>query len=373
MKQYIKTKILIMILIMSTLLGAVMLSTRFGTTPNKLAKDKFNQSKQYNSEKGIFENRIPDILKKMKEKSMNLETFVQFLKGNEKSKPVHKLPEIKPDLTHFMREDIKSKVIWFGHSTFLLKIKKSTILVDPVFSNSASPISLMVKRFQKPVLELTELPKIDFILISHDHYDHLDMESIKFFKKSETIFITPLGVGSHLEGWGISKDKIIEKDWWESVELSGIEFIATPAQHFSGRNGFNDNETLWASWVIRNENERIYFSGDSGYDIHFKEIGDRFGPFDIAFLENGQYNEKWEEVHMLPEQTIMAFKDLRAIKLFPVHWGMFVLSIHSWFEPIQKIKDLSEKESIEVLTPKFGEIVDLNNLNIFTNWWESSI
>ena len=157
-------------------------------------------------------------------------------------------------------------------------------------------------------------------MISHDHYDHLDEESISFFKDAPTQFLVPLGVSSHLRHWGIPSERIVEHDWWQSSQLDGIEFIATPAQHFSGRTGLDGNQTLWASWVIRDEKTRLYFSGDSGYDTHFKEIEKTYGPFDLAFIECGQYNEKWREVHM-PEEALQAYRDLKAKRFMPIHWG----------------------------------------------------
>ncbi|CBW25712.1 putative exported protein [Halobacteriovorax marinus SJ] len=359
------------IIILSFLgLGTIMVGcSALGTSPSKERIDKYKSSKNYNLKEEKFENRLPNIVDEMMDRNFTFGSIFNFFKSHPNRKPEKLLPEIKPDLASFLEPSKELKSIWFGHSTILLNMDSKIILVDPVFSKAASPVSFAVQRFQPPVLKLEELPKVDYILISHDHYDHLDMESIKFFKEKDIKFITPLGVGAHLEGWGISKEKIIERDWWQGAEFEGIKFIATPSQHFSGRGLMDRCKTLWASWVLQSENHNIYFSGDSGYDTHFKDIGDKYGPFDVAFIENGQYNEKWEEVHLLPKQSIQAYKDLRAKKYFPIHWGMFVLSMHTWNEPMQEIFKLSENNEVNLVVPKIGQIVNLSN--DFTNefWW----
>lgn len=345
----------------------------FGTRPNKETKSKFESSSHYNKNEGVFENRLPGVIKEMKKRTMNWKMFKDFFSKGVDRSPSKLLPEVKPDIVEFLRPSDELKTIWFGHSSFLLNMDGVIVLVDPVFGESAAPFSFMVKRFQKAVLELNELPKIDYIIISHDHYDHLDMTSIKYFADKETKFVTPLGVGSHLKGWGIDADRITERDWWQKASFEGIDFIATPAQHFSGRNGIHENETLWASWVIQTKNNNIYFSGDSGYDTHFKDIGEKYGPFDVAFLESGQYDKRWKEVHMLPEEAISAFRDLGAKKYFPVHWGMFVLALHTWYEPIDKVYELTKREGIELVAPKLGQIVYINQTFELDPWWNRLI
>lgn len=371
---YMKIALTLLVLLLLLALGVFMTGcSAFGTRPGKEYEEKFKASANYNSEEKIFFNRRPNLVKEMRKRAMSFSTFKEWFAGGKDRRPSKPLPEIKPDMQEFVKPSDEIKVIWFGHSTFLLNLDGKIILVDPVFSESASPFSFMVKRFQKPVLELSELPPIDYIVISHDHYDHLDMESIKFFKDKKTLFVAPLGVGSHMIGWGIPSNRITELDWWQSHQQDGLEFIATPAQHFSGRDGIHDNTTLWASWVIRTEKHSIYFSGDSGYDTHFKEIGDKYGPFDLAFIENGQYNVKWKEVHMLPEESIKAYFDLKAKRYFPVHWGMFELSLHSWYEPIQKISEFAWDNSINLVSPKIGEVVVVNDRYKNHWWWEEEI
>jgi len=343
----------------------------FGTRPEGVELINFKGSDQYNKEKGVFENRRPTLIDEMKKKSMSFKLLKEWFSTRKNSVPLSLLPEIKPNLKDFMNSSSDLKIIWFGHSTFLLNMDGTIVLVDPVFGNSAAPFSFMVKRFQPPVLNLEELPKIDIVLISHDHYDHLEMESIKYFKDKDVTFVTPLGVGSYLKGWGVDSNNIIEKDWWQSIILKGVEFTAAPAQHFSGRDGIHNNETLWASWIIKSSHHNLYFSGDSGYDTHFKEIGERYGPFDVTFLENGQYNKNWKYVHMFPSEAIEAFKDLKGRKLFPVHWGMFELSLHSWFDPIQKISKLAKENNINLLAPKIGQVVNASKNTEIEYWWDT--
>lgn len=341
----------------------------FGTKPSDKDIKRFENSINYNKKKQQFVNRIPDVIEKMQERNLSWKLFKEWFKAGKDRVPSEKLPEVSPDINAFLSTTKDLKVIWFGHSSFLLNMDGNIILVDPVFSESASPVSWMVKRFQEPVLKLEELPKVDYIVISHDHYDHLDMQSIKHFKEKKVTFVTPLGVGSHLKGWGIDEKNIIERDWWQSTTLNGVEFTATPAQHFSGRTGFNGNQTLWASWVLKTKNHNVFFSGDTGYDIHFQQIGERLGPFDVAFIENGQYNLNWREVHLLPEEGVKAFQELKAKKYFPVHWGMFELSLHAWYDPVEKLFNLAKQKNIEVVAPKLGQVVNLNQKFNNELWW----
>ncbi|WCL48591.1 MBL fold metallo-hydrolase [Leptospira sp. GIMC2001] len=344
----------------------------FGKDPFGAHQEKIQKSPNFDSTKEQFVNRRPNILDEMREKQNMLSlTWKFFFGGSDYKTPTEKLPEVKPDMVEFLKPSDGIKFIWFGHSSFLVNIDGKILLFDPVFSESAAPFSFIVKRFQDAVIKLEELPNIDYIIISHDHYDHLDMETIQFFAEKQTKFITPLGVTSHIKDWGIAEDRLMELDWWESLNIGGVEIVCTPAQHFSGRKCSNGNKTLWGSWVIIGKSERFYFSGDSGYDVHFKNIGDKYGPFEIAFIENGQYNELWREVHVLPEETGQAFLDLKGKRLVPVHWGMFDLSLHSWYEPIEELEKQAELKNINLLTPKFGQIVYTKRDNIFERWWKA--
>ena len=249
------------------------------------------------------------------------------------------------------------------------------ILIDPVFSSSASPFSWLIKRYQPPVFKMNELPKIDFILISHDHYDHLDMNTIKFFNKNKDVsFVVPLGVGSHLKKWGVSSSRITEMDWWENKVIKDINFICTPAQHFSGRKGFVETQkSLWASWVVKSGKRSFYFSGDSGYSKHYKEIGKKYGPMELVFMDSGQYNTRWRSVHNMPDEVIKGFIDVKGENLIPIHWGMFTLAMHNWFDPPVEIEKRAKEQNISLITPIIGQVIDMENLIVSESWWEKLI
>jgi len=345
----------------------------FGGHPSAEDRERFASSIAFNQSKGIFENRRPELLEQMRSDSLSFELLKEWFSMRDAAEPADKLPEQMPDLAEFVEPAEKTKLIWLGHSTFLLNIDGVIVLVDPVFSDYASPLSFAAQRFQASVLSLDDLPQIDVILISHDHYDHLDQDSIEYFTQSKTQFVAPLGVGTHLKRWGIRAERIVEKDWWESHRVNTVEFTAAPAQHFSGRDGINNDETLWASWVITSSQSRLFYSGDSGYDIHFKEIGERYGPFDLSIMENGQYAEAWASVHMFPKETLQAHVDVRAEYLMPVHWGMYELAFHTWYEPVDTLARLAQEKGIELVTPIFGQLVVLDNSVETERWWEDLI
>ena len=348
----------------------------FGKIPSGKFLTRIEASPHYHETKEVFVNRRPDIKDTM---TVGADFWADplgrevpnFLFNNNQTEPAGLLPEERnPDLAAFEASDGRVKFIWLGHSTVLLSIDGRVILFDPVFSDHASPFPIAAKRFQPPVIHLEDLPEVDHIIISHDHYDHLDMETVKYFVKSDVKFITPLGVGSHLRYWGVDEARITELDWWEEANLDGMIYAATPSQHFSGRIGVMHNDkTLWASWVIAGKTDSVYFSGDSGYDTHYKDIGRKYGPFDVVFMENGQYNESWRAVHNLPDEAITAFKDVGGTYLVPVHWGMFNLSVHNWFDPPKEITRLAKAEDIKLITPRLGQLIDLNNPPLYDQWW----
>lgn len=326
------------------------------------------KSANYNREKKKFVN-----LSGKTEPKLGFSETVKIAKevflNSDSRIPKGKLPEKKPSMAEFLRPSAAVKFIWLGHSTLLLNINQKILLIDPVFSDNASPSSLLIKRFQAPALNLEDLPPIDAIIISHNHYDHLDKDTILYFKEKQTRFILPLGVGEDLRDWGIPVNRMVELDWFTSYDEFGITFIATPAEHFSGRGLFDKNKSLWASWVIKHNEQKIFYSGDSGYGPHFKKIGDKYGPFDLAFIENGHYNERWPEVHMQPEDSLQAFLDLNAEIFVPVHWGMFDLALHHWAEPAERTYAIAKAWDIPLLTPELGQIVDLDYGFETRAWW----
>lgn len=284
--------------------------------------------------------------------------------------PHKALPFKKP--SYFLQPETVPEITWFGHSSYLLQVDDINILVDPVFSERASPVSYAgSKAFEgSNVFSIDDLPGIDILVVTHDHFDHLDYNVIKRLHQYVPLIITPLGVGAHLEFWGVSPKKIIELDWWETyTSKEGLEFIATPGRHFSGRT-FNRNQTLWASFVLIAKNDRIFIGGDSGYDTHFAAIGEKYGPFDLAVLENGQYNEMWSHIHMFPEETVKAAIDLKAKILFPVHWGKFSLSMHTWHEPIDRVTKAANAAGLKIIHPSLGERIPINADTTANEWWK---
>ncbi len=298
-----------------------------------------------------------------------LKTAWNFLttKKPQNIKPKNIIPSVKTDLTSL--QAVAPTVIWFGHSSYLIKYKDFNILVDPVYSGYASPIRAAVKAFPgTDAYSVGDLPKIDILLLTHDHYDHIDFETVVALKYVKRV-ICPLGVGEHLEHWGYPAQNITELDWWGTTDTAeNIKVTATPARHFSGR-GLTRNKTLWASFVLQLADFKIFIGGDSGYDDQFKKIGEKFNTFDLAILECGQYNENWPYIHMLPEETAQAAIDLNAKILMPVHWGKFILSVHPWTEPIERLLVKARELNLSIATPTIGEIFRLNEPTPQSDWW----
>ncbi|MCL4138462.1 UNVERIFIED_CONTAM: hypothetical protein GTU68_034280 [Idotea baltica] len=228
------------------------------------------------------------------------------------------------------------------------------------------------KRYSKELpINIEQLPAIDLVLFSHDHYDHLDYQSILLLKDKVKQFYVPLGLGAHLEKWGVSPERIKELDWWEEANFEGLQLACTPARHFSGR-GLGDRfTTLWASWVIKGKYDNIYFSGDSGYGPHFKEIGEKYGPFNFSMMECGQYNERWDNIHMMPEETVQASIDIKAKQMMPIHWGAFTLAMHPWQESVERATAAAEKMNVKMVLPQIGQTISINEEPLPTErWWE---
>ncbi|WP_179404439.1 MBL fold metallo-hydrolase [Burkholderia guangdongensis] len=257
-----------------------------------------------------------------------------------------------------------------GHSTMLLKLRGQFWLTDPVFAERASPFRhLGPKRFHAPPIALADLPPLRGVILSHDHYDHLDRDTVLALAATTGVFLTPLGVGDRLIEWGIDSKKIRQLDWWQSVDVDGLTFTATPAQHFSGRSLFDGNSTLWASWVIVDHDLRVFFSGDTGYFDGFRAIGERLGPFDVTLIETGAYDPHWPYVHMQPEETVQAHVDLRGRRLVPIHNGTFDLAMHRWQEPFERVTSLAAARGIAISTPRMGERLDLVEPHRGDKWW----
>jgi L-ascorbate metabolism protein UlaG (beta-lactamase superfamily) len=351
-----------------------------GENPKDVHLKIVQSSPNYDMARKKFVNRRADIMENMGDDTSFWDDPIGRLRNNffinsNETSPSQLIPEDRSGVPADFADSAGTvKFIWLGHSTFLLSINNKIVLVDPIFSAAASPVSFLVKRFQPPVINIDELPELDYVLISHDHYDHLDMETIIKLKDDDVTFVAPLGVGSHMRKWGVDNDKLIELDWWDEIDFDGVTFICTPAQHFSGRMAlFSTMQTLWASWIVKGGGKSVYYSGDSGYDVHYKDIGERYGAFDIVFMDSGQYNERWAAVHNMPDEVIQGFIDLEGRHLVPVHWGMFTLSLHNWYDPPSEITKRAEKQGISVMTPLMGQTVILDNPGVFERWWEALI
>ncbi|SUO97438.1 MBL fold metallo-hydrolase [Suttonella ornithocola] len=281
-----------------------------------------------------------------------LSALWQMLVAPKKMRPPCLLPALAPDWQAFYQadEDGLVRVIWLGHSSLLLRVGAQTLLIDPVFAKSVCPLPIMMFRFQSPPLVRENLPKIDTVIISHNHYDHLEQATITFFRQTETRFIVPLGLERTLIRWGIAKSRISALDWWECLEEKSIRYTALPARHDSGRGLFSHARSLWMGMMIEDKQNTCYYSGDSAFGKHFAEIAQRFPNIDLAFIENGQYNERWPDNHLFPEQTAEVAKILRPKRFMPIHWGAYALSTHTWNEPICRSYPLVVEAGIMPLT-----------------------
>ncbi|SHG25820.1 L-ascorbate metabolism protein UlaG, beta-lactamase superfamily [Salegentibacter echinorum] len=357
---------IMVVLITSTFL--YMQQDMFGKKPTGSRLEKIKRSPNYRNGKFQNLNYTPVLAKGYNYYEV---MYDNLIKNKPNHYPKDKIPSIKTDLLNLSLDE--NVLVWFGHSSYFIQINQKRILVDPVFSGSASPIPNTIKSFEgTDIYSVKDLPEIDYLFISHDHYDHLDYKTLVALKDKINKVICGLGVGSHFEHWGYDPKKIIEKDWYQKIELDKdfIVFIE-PARHFSGR-GLSRNNTLWASYVLQTSLFKIYLGGDSGYDTHYKEIGEKHGPLDLVILDNGQYDKAWRYIHNLPKDVLKAAVDLKAKRIFPVHSSKFALAAHPWNEPLSEITALNKGGNIPLITPKIGELVYLDMIDQkFENWWET--
>lgn len=320
-----------------------------------------------NFSKGQFQNEsfTPSLVEGT---SMSTVMYDFFFKKSPVSKPPQILPGIKTDLKSLPPNE--NVMVWFGHSSYFMQVDGKKILVDPVFSGNASPLNFTTKSFKGSDLYTPgDMPEIDYLFITHDHWDHLDYRTISQLQPKIKYIITGLGVGAHLERWGFDPAIIKEKDWNEQLDLeAGFKVFTTPARHFSGR-GFQRNKSLWMSFLLMTPSLKIYVGGDSGYDSHFKKIGDTFGPLDIAILECGQYNAYWKYIHMMPEEVVQAAKDLQAAAFVPIHWSKFTLALHAWDDPITRVTAEAARQQVNMKAGMIGEKIPLTPANNVNYWW----
>lgn len=358
--------VLLFIILLIVAFGYFFMRTeRFGSPAGGARLQKMQQSPHYKN--GQFQNisHTPALTEGVSYYSV-FKKF--FFEKKERRIPTEILPSKKTNLLQLKPDE--NVLVWFGHSSYFMQIDGRKILVDPVLSGNASPLSFTTKSFKgSDVYSVADFPDIDYLFISHDHWDHLDHKTVVAFQPKVKKVITGLGVGAHLERWGYSSNKILEKDWNETFTLDdGFTVSTVTARHFSGR-GFKRNVSLWLSFVLTTPSMKIFIGGDSGYDKHFKEAGEKFGPFDLAILENGQYDKSWRYIHMMPEEVVQAAQDLKAKKLLPVHWSKFSLSNHAWDEPVQRVVAEASKNNIPILHPMIGEKVNLQQEQAFEPWW----
>lgn len=361
---------IIILVLLITVFLVINFSPQFGASPSKTEKARFE--KLENFEDGEFVNQIETLMNIRFGKMIS-----QMFGPSQNRKPSQSIETQQLDSLSIANYNHgPARLTWFGHSAFLLEINGKVILIDPMLGERAAPFSWMGPRRYSDELPIAieKLPKIDAIILSHDHYDHLDYGSILKLKDKTSRFYTALGVGNHLVRWGVKPEMIEELNWWEETTLEDIMLACAPARHFSGRGMFDRNSTLWCSWIIQTDSTKIYFSGDGGYGPHFEEIGERYGPFDISMMECGQYNEQWHAIHMMPEETVQAAIDVKSKLLLPIHWGAFTLAFHEWTDPVERATNAAEAMGMAITTPAIGEPVYIGDTQFPDEaWWREYI
>ncbi|WKN41370.1 MBL fold metallo-hydrolase [Tunicatimonas pelagia] len=359
-------------LLLVLLIGGFMftkLSPEFGGKPTSKQQESFTQLDHYKD--GTFVNLIPTSM------DMSFGNILSVIRDYIQGIP-NGVPDFLPpvesvdSLSLVDPADAPTQITWFGHSAVLVEIDGLRVFLDPMLGNVPAPHPwLGGSRFNEQLpISIEQLPPIDAVLISHDHYDHLDYGSVKMLKEKVKDFYVPLGVGAHLRRWGVAEDAIHELNWWDEIQHENLKIVFTPSRHFSGRGITDRNTTLWGSWIIQGKNDNLYFSGDGGYGPHFREVGERYGPFDLAMMECGQYDERWAQIHMMPEESAQAAVDVQAKRLMPIHWGAFRLALHAWTDPVERITVKAQQLQIPVTTPQIGETFIVNSPDLpSTSWW----
>ncbi len=341
-----------------------------GSTKSQTQTDRMNRlqaSPQYKD--GEFVNPIDAPI--MAEGSTWNYINKRFFAERIDPEPIGALPlktVLRSDWTNMDSE--KLFFAWLGHSSILIAVDGKMVLVDPVLENRASPYTWVgPKRFHPAPVAVEGLPPIDVVVITHDHYDHLEEPTIKRLDSKSGQFLVPLGIGELIEDWGIAPEKVVELDWWEHHKFGTLKFTATPAVHYARRGMFDGNERLWCSWSVQGQNSRLFISGDSGYFDEFKKIGEKLGPFEVTFLKVGSYDDMWKQIHMLPEEAVQQHQDLRGDIMVPLHWATFDLALHPWYEPIERTLTAARETDVQVITPIIGEQVNINQLPESNPWW----
>jgi L-ascorbate metabolism protein UlaG (beta-lactamase superfamily) len=326
--------------------------------------DRLRRSPQYRD--GLFHNRVATSVLPPQQ---GAKVLAAFLTGRKRRQPTGPVPLVTPPIGP-AAEGLHA--IWYGHSSALVEIEGKRVLFDPVWSERCSPSRLVgPRRLHPPPVPLTDLPRVDAIVISHDHYDHLDTATVRTLIHTQSApFLVPLGVGGHLERWGVPTDRIMELDWDEAVTVAGIRFVATAARHFSGR-AFTRDNTLWASWVVAGQRHKVFYTGDSGYFDEYADIGAEHGPFDLTLIQIGAYGELWPDIHMTPEQGVAAHVEVGGRVLIPLHWATFDLAMHDWGEPADRLWAEAKARGVTVVVPRPGERIDVAYPPPVDPWWQA--
>lgn len=315
----------------------------------------YSSSRQYDAEQACFVNPRP--LRKVKNRDL-FSALLASVRGGGKREPSQALPIVAPDWQRFLTGQTKAKFIWFGHSTLLMRLGKTTLAVDPVLGPSVSPLRINMRRFQKPPAPVGDWPQVDWVLLSHNHYDHFETDTLKVLARQGARFIVPLGVAHYFTLFGIDPVEVIELDWWQVRQIADIAITFVPGIHTTGR-GVNDkNKSLWGGYIIQQAQQTLYYSGDSSYGPHFAQIAERFPAIDVAFIENGQYDRRWVDHHMMPADTVRAAVDIHPQRIVPIHWGAYSLALHPWYEPVRQSIPEMQRLGLRPLTPLMGQVFD---------------
>ncbi len=357
----------VIVLVVLALVLYVSFAPAFGSKPSRKKRKSYRDYDNY--KRGKFMNIMPQFT------VFETAEFVdESLHPKETRTPDFELPIVSLTATSFDQKIDAPRITWFGHSTLLVEMEGKTILIDPMFGEVASPLLRVGNHRFKPglPLQLEDLPPIDLVLMTHDHYDHLDYESILAIKDRIPLFYIPMGMHGHLRRWGVAAEKIKEFNWYEETLFGDLRIIFTPSHHYSGRTLSDRFMSLWGGWIMQSKRHNIYLSGDGGYGPHFARIGEEYGPFDFAMMECGQYSRYWRQNHLFPEEAAKAGQDVKAEVMMPIHWGAFALAMHRWDDPVKRFLEAAAHFEIPVTTPKIGEpiILDATTPLPSSHWWE---
>ena len=358
---------LVVLVVVVMVAGYLWMREELGARPDEHARASFASSEHFDVERGAFFNVLPRV------QHFSFGDLLEFLSESDTQTTPATPPEvIAPRFSAEAPEGLA--VTWINHSTVLIEIDGARFLTDPVWSKGVGPADIVSRpRFYEPPLELDALPPVDAVIISHDHYDHLDRQSVRALSAEGARFLVPLGVGSHLRFWGVPEQQITELDWWQERTIKGVRVVATPARHFSGRSVDDADATLWASWSFVGPGHRVFFSGDTALSRDFETIGERLGPFDLTMMEVGAYDQRWPDVHLGPEQALKAHAMVGGDILLPIHWGTFNLAMHSWVEPMERMLQGAREANVRLVTPRPGQTINASAPPAPQRWWPADV